>query len=62
VKIAIFDDYQNVAPRFADWSAVRRCAEITVSNDHVPDPSEVVERIAAVRRCACHARTHTASN
>jgi phosphoglycerate dehydrogenase-like enzyme len=45
MKVAILDDYQNVALRLADWSAVRRHAEITVFNDHVPDPLEVVERL-----------------
>src|SRR6201982_1103856 len=45
MKMAILDDYQNVALRLADWSAVRRHAEITVFNDHVADPSAVVERL-----------------
>src|SRR6266550_2169037 len=45
MKVAILDDYQNVALRLADWSGVRRHAEITVFNDHVADhlrPFEVV--------------------
>jgi phosphoglycerate dehydrogenase-like enzyme len=45
MKVAILDDYQNVALRLADWSGVRRLAEITVFNDHVADPSAVVERL-----------------
>src|ERR1700731_4056448 len=45
MKIAILDDYQNLALRLADWSGVRRHAEITVFNDHVADPSAVVERL-----------------
>jgi phosphoglycerate dehydrogenase-like enzyme len=45
MNVAILDDYQNVALQLADWSAVRRHAEITVFNDHVPDPPEVVERL-----------------
>src|SRR5439155_6221125 len=45
MKVAILDDYQNVALRLADWSAVRRHAEITVFNDHVANPSAVVERL-----------------
>lgn len=45
MKVAILDDYQNVALQLADWSAVRRHAEITVFNDHVADPSEVAERL-----------------
>ena len=45
MKVAILDDYQNVALRLADWSSVRRHAEIIVFNDHVADPSAVVERL-----------------
>jgi phosphoglycerate dehydrogenase-like enzyme len=45
MKVAILDDYQNVALRLADWSGVRRHAEITVLNDHIADPSAVVERL-----------------
>ena len=45
MKVAILDDYQNVALRLADWSGVRRHAEIVVFNDHVTDPSAVVERL-----------------
>ena len=30
MKIAILDDYQNVALTMADWSRVERKAEITV--------------------------------
>ena len=45
MKVAILDDYQNVALQLADWSGVRRHAEITVFNDHVADPSAVVERL-----------------
>ena len=45
MNVAILDDYQNVALRLADWSGVRRHAEITVFNDHVADPSALVERL-----------------
>jgi phosphoglycerate dehydrogenase-like enzyme len=45
MKVAILDDYQNVALRLADWSGVRRLAEITVFNHHLADPSAVVERL-----------------
>jgi phosphoglycerate dehydrogenase-like enzyme len=45
MKVAILDDYQNVALRLADWSAVRRHADITVFNDHIADPSGLVERL-----------------
>jgi phosphoglycerate dehydrogenase-like enzyme len=45
MQIAILDDYQNVALQLADWSGVRRHAEITVFNDHIADRSAVVERL-----------------
>jgi phosphoglycerate dehydrogenase-like enzyme len=46
LKIAILDDYQNVALRMADWSALAGRAEITVFNDHLADPVAIVERLA----------------
>jgi len=45
MKVAILDDYQNVALQLADWSAVRRHAEITVFNDHLADPAAIVARL-----------------
>jgi phosphoglycerate dehydrogenase-like enzyme len=42
MKVAILDDYQNVALQLADWSAVRQHAEITVFNDHLAEPAAVV--------------------
>ena len=45
MKVAILDDYQNVALRLADWSAVARHAQITVFNDYIADPAAVVERL-----------------
>jgi phosphoglycerate dehydrogenase-like enzyme len=45
MKVAILDDYQNVALELADWSSVASRAEITVFNDHVADPDVVVERL-----------------
>jgi len=45
MKIAILDDYQNVALKMADWSALSGRAEMTVFNDHVADPSALVDRL-----------------
>ena len=45
MKIAILDDYQNVGLKMTDWSALSGRAEITVFNDHVADPSALVERL-----------------
>jgi phosphoglycerate dehydrogenase-like enzyme len=45
MKIAILDDYQNVALKMAHWPALSGRAEITVFNDHLADPSALVERL-----------------
>lgn len=45
VKIAILDDYQNVALQMADWSKLGERVEIVVFNDHVTDPQQLVERL-----------------
>ena len=44
-KIAVLDDYQNVALESADWSVLRDRAEIAVFQDHLADPEAVVERL-----------------
>jgi phosphoglycerate dehydrogenase-like enzyme len=46
VQLAVLDDYQNVALQMADWSAVADRTDITVFNDHVFDPDELVARLA----------------
>jgi phosphoglycerate dehydrogenase-like enzyme len=45
MKIAVLDDYQNVALKSADWSPVAERAEITAFNDHLSDPLALVERL-----------------
>src|SRR5580693_5102126 len=44
-KIAVLDDYQNVALESADWSVLRDRANITVFQDHLDDPDAVIERL-----------------
>ena len=44
-RIAILDDFQNVALEAADWSAVAERAEIAVFDDHLADPDAVAERL-----------------
>jgi phosphoglycerate dehydrogenase-like enzyme len=46
VKVAILDDYQNVALQTADWSPLTGRAVITVFNDHLDDPDAVAARLA----------------
>ena len=45
MKIAVLDDYQNVALKLADWSVLAGRAEITVFNDHIADPASVIDRL-----------------
>jgi phosphoglycerate dehydrogenase-like enzyme len=44
-KIAVLDDYQNVALTCADWSVFRDRADVTVFRDHLADPKAVIERL-----------------
>ncbi|AXB41886.1 D-2-hydroxyacid dehydrogenase family protein [Amycolatopsis albispora] len=44
MKIAILDDYQNVALSFADWDSLG--AEIEVFTEHIDDREELVRRLA----------------
>jgi len=45
MRVAILDDYQNVALNMADWSEVATRADITVFTDHLADQDAVVERL-----------------
>jgi phosphoglycerate dehydrogenase-like enzyme len=45
IRIAVLDDYQNVALTMADWSPVTTRAEVTVFADHVSDTDELVARL-----------------
>jgi len=44
-KIAVLDDYQNVALESADWSVLRDRAEIIVFQNHLTDLAAVIERL-----------------
>ncbi|RZQ65600.1 D-2-hydroxyacid dehydrogenase family protein [Amycolatopsis suaedae] len=44
MKIAILDDYQNVALGLADWASLD--AEVEVFTDYIGDPDELVRRLA----------------
>ena len=45
-RIAILDDYQNVALEVADWSSLRNRTDLTVFNDHLSDTEEIVARLS----------------
>ncbi len=42
MRVAILDDYQNVALKMADWSPIAARAEITAFSDHVGDMESLV--------------------
>lgn len=44
-RIAVLDDYQNVALSIADWSVLDGQATVTVFNDHLSDIEAVVARL-----------------
>src|ERR1700680_3866313 len=44
-RIAVLDDYQNVALESADWSVLRDRADIVVFQNHLSDPDAVIERL-----------------
>lgn len=44
-RVAVLDDYQNVALTSADWSPVTARADVTVFNDHLADVDALVARL-----------------
>jgi phosphoglycerate dehydrogenase-like enzyme len=45
IRIAVLDDYQDVAISLADWSVLDTRATVTVFNDHLAESDAVVERL-----------------
>jgi phosphoglycerate dehydrogenase-like enzyme len=45
LRCAILDDYQNVALKMADWSALKGKAEITVFNEHLGEAANVIKTL-----------------
>ena len=46
IRIAILDDYQNVAAEMADWRSLGNDCTMTFFNDHLFDPAALAERLA----------------
>ncbi|WP_199493211.1 D-2-hydroxyacid dehydrogenase family protein [Marinitenerispora sediminis] len=46
IRIAVLDDYQDIARRFGDWHRLPDGVELTVFTDHVDDPEALVARLA----------------
>jgi phosphoglycerate dehydrogenase-like enzyme len=45
-RVAILDDYQNVAGSYADWGRLKGRAEVTTFSDHLADEDALVARLA----------------
>jgi D-3-phosphoglycerate dehydrogenase len=45
LRCAILDDYQNVALKMADWSALKGKADITVFNEHLGEASNIIKAL-----------------
>jgi phosphoglycerate dehydrogenase-like enzyme len=57
-RVAILDDYQNVALEMADWSRLPGEVELVVFNDHLADMAEVAARLRDFEIvCAMRERT-----
>ena len=61
VRCAILDDYQNVVLKVADWSKVNGDVDVTVFNEHLGGPDEVIARAAGLPHRRRHARAHRLS-
>jgi phosphoglycerate dehydrogenase-like enzyme len=58
-KIAILDDYQDVALKLADWKTLPVNTQLTVFNDHLDNPSDIAQRLNDFQIvCAMRERTH----
>lgn len=45
IKVALLDDYQNVAMEMADWSSLKPRATVTAFPDHLDDVDALAERL-----------------
>ena len=59
IKVAVLDDYQNVALSMADWSVLGTRATVTVFNDHLTDTDALVARLQSFE-VVCIMRERTA--
>src|SRR5262249_25999053 len=45
-RIAVLDDWQDIAPSYADWSALKAKAEVVFYQDTLADEDALVARLA----------------
>jgi phosphoglycerate dehydrogenase-like enzyme len=58
MRLAILDDYQEVAEKMGDWGSVSDQVEIVVFSDHLDDEDAIAERLANFEIiCAMRERT-----
>ncbi len=53
MKLAILDDYQNVALTMADWTGIQPKVDITVFNQHLGDEEQVIEALQSFDVICC---------
>lgn len=46
IQVAVLDDYQGVAERYADWASLPRASKVRFFHDHVSAEGALVERLA----------------
>jgi phosphoglycerate dehydrogenase-like enzyme len=47
IRVAVLDDYQGVALRFADWKSLHPDAQIEAFPEHIADPDTLAKRLHA---------------
>ena len=45
IKVAVLDDYQDVALKFADWSSLEDRVNLTIYHDHLDLEAKLIERL-----------------
>ena len=45
IRVAVLDDYQDVALKMTDWSVLPSDVQVQVFRDHLADPQEVAQRL-----------------
>src|SRR5437879_12802280 len=45
IRVAVLDDYQNVALQMTDWSVLPSDVQVQVFRDHLPDQNAVAQRL-----------------
>ncbi|RNL87583.1 D-2-hydroxyacid dehydrogenase family protein [Halostreptopolyspora alba] len=57
-RVAVLDDYQDIARRYGDWGTLPEDAELTVFTDHLDEHDALVERLEPFEVvCAMRERT-----